>query len=247
MTPLGWIIVSSLIMALIALSGSITLLLKEATLDSIIMPLVALAAGCLIGSTFLHIIPVGLQEMGNTDAFYLCLLAGFISFFILEQFLHWRHCHTTSGYQKKPLTHLILIGDGLHNFVGGFAIAGIFLVDIRLGIMAWLAAAAHEVPQELGDFGVLVHGGYSRTKALCFNLISALTYLAGGLVAYFCSFSFDIDFLIPFAAGNFLYLGASDLVPEINRHEKLKNSLLHFFMFTFGIALMWLISHLSGH
>jgi zinc and cadmium transporter len=245
--PLTWIIISSLLMGVIALSGSLTLLMREATLQALIMPLVALAAGSLLGSTFLHIMPAGLDRFGNSDVFYLWLLAGFLSFFLLEQFLHWRHCHTPEGYRKQPLTYLILIGDGLHNFVGGFAIAGIFLADVRLGIMAWLAAAAHEIPQELGDFGVLVHGGYDRLRALFYNLLSALTYLVGGLVAYFSSLAVGIDFLIPFAAGNFLYLGASDLVPEINRHEKLGANLLHFFMFGGGIALMWLIRELFGH
>jgi zinc and cadmium transporter len=104
---------------------------------------------------------------------------GFLIFFGLEQFLHWHHCHRAFAECKQPLTYLILIGDGLHNFLGGLSIAGVFIVDIRLGVAAWLAAAAHEVPQELGDFGVLVHGGWKKRTALLFNLLSGLTFLVG--------------------------------------------------------------------
>lgn len=113
------------------------------------------------------------------------LLAGFAAFFALEQFLHWRHCHHEfPDRARQPLTYLVLVGDGLHNLLGGLAVGGAFIADIRLGIGAWLAAASHEVPQELGDFGVLVHGGWEKRRALIFNALSALTFLMGGLLAY---------------------------------------------------------------
>jgi zinc and cadmium transporter len=141
---------------------------------------------------------------------------------------------------------LILLGDGLHNFIGGLAIAGTFLIDIRLGIMAWLAAAAHEIPQELGDFGVLIHGGWEKGKALLFNVFSALTFLLGGLITYFLSSNIDIAFLIPFAAGNFIYIGATDLVPEVNKHTDIRVNVINFAVFIFGISLMLLIKILLG-
>lgn len=172
-----WIIGSGLLMSAIALVGSVTLVLSERTLQRILLPLVAFAAGSLLGGAFFHMIPAGLAA-GLTDvAVYTLILAGFAVFFGLEQFLHWHHCHRVETTCKKPLTYLILIGDGLHNFLGGLAVAGTFLIDIRLGIVAWLAAAAHEVPQELGDFGVLVHGGWKRRQALFYNVLSALTFL----------------------------------------------------------------------
>jgi zinc and cadmium transporter len=241
MTTFTWIVGSSLVMSAIALVGSITLVLSEATLRRILLPLVAFAAGSLIGGAFFHMIPVGLEKLGNNTLFYVLLLAGFVSFLALEQFLHWHHCHRATAECKQPLTYLILIGDGLHNFIGGLAIAGTFLVDIRLGVMAWLAAAAHEIPQELGDFGVLIHGGWKKSKALLFNVLSALTFLAGGLVTYALSHTIDVSFLIPFAAGNFIYIGATDLVPEISKHENLKVNLANFVAFVLGIGLMLLI------
>ena len=198
MSTLAWIIVSGLLMSAIALVGSVTLVLPEATLRRIILPLVAFSAGSLIGGAFIHMIPAGLNAYGSDIGFFVWILAGFAVFFALEQFLHWHHCHRAMASCKKPLTYLILIGDGLHNFIGGLAIAGTFLVDIRLGIMAWLAAAAHEIPQELGDFGVLIHGGWEKSKALVFNVLSALTFLLGGLVAYVAAFTVDVSKITEF-------------------------------------------------
>lgn len=238
METLIWIIGSGILMSLIALAGSLTLILTESTLNRIILPLVAFAAGSLIGGAFFHMIPAGIISYGNTTGFYLWIVLGFTLFFMLEQLLHWHHCHRAEADCKKPLTYLILIGDGLHNFIGGLAIAGVFLVDIRLGVMSWLAAAAHEIPQELGDFGVLIHGGWKKRNALLFNLLSALSFLVGGLITYTVSFDFDVSFLVPFAAGNFIYIGASDLVPEFRGHEDLKTNLVHLVSFVGGIVLM---------
>ena len=247
MSTLGWIVASSVLMSLIALVGSVTLILSEQTLQKILLPLVAFAAGSLIGSAFLHMIPAGLSSYGGGDSFYLWILLGFVVFFALEQLLHWHHCHRAAVSCKQPLGYLILVGDALHNFIGGTAIAGTFLIDIRLGVMAWLAAAAHEIPQELGDFGVLIHSGWKKRSALLFNVLSALTFLVGGLVAYMASSKINVDFLVPFAAGNFLYIGASDLVPELNKHTDVVQNLIHFVSFTLGIGLMWIIKLSLGN
>lgn len=236
-----WIIASGLLMSAIALVGSVTLVLSERTLQRILLPLVAFAAGSLLGGAFFHMIPAGLAAGLDEVAVYTLILAGFTAFFGLEQFLHWHHCRRAETDCKRPLTYLILIGDGLHNFLGGLAVAGTFLIDVRLGIVAWLAAAAHEVPQELGDFGVLVHGGWPRRQALLYNLLSALTFLIGGLVAYVASFGFDVSFLVPFAAGNFLYIGAADLIPEVRGHANVKANALHFLAFAAGVVLMLLV------
>jgi zinc and cadmium transporter len=235
---LAWIVGGGLAMSAIALVGSLTLLMSEETLERMLLPLVAFAAGSLLGGAFFHMLPVALDAGMADTAAYALVLAGFAAFFALEQFLHWRHCHRRSRTGAKPLTYLILIGDGLHNFLGGLAVAGTFLIDIRLGIVTWLAAAAHEVPQELGDFGVLVHGGWARGKALAFNLLSALTFLAGGLVAYAASFRLDVSFLVAFAAGNFLYIGAADLVPEVKAQASRRKAAVHFAAFSIGVLLL---------
>jgi zinc and cadmium transporter len=235
---LGWIVASGVLMSAIAMVGSATLFLSERTLQRILLPLVAFAAGSLLGGAFFHMLPVGLDAGMSEVTVYGLVLAGFAVFFGLEQFLHWHHCHRADASCKKPLGYLILIGDGLHNFLGGLAVAGTFLIDIRLGIVTWLAAAAHEVPQELGDFGVLLHGGWEKRRALLYNMLSALTFLAGGLLAYAASFRLDVAFLVPFAAGNFIYIGAADLIPEVKAHAELRANLVHFAAFCVGVALM---------
>lgn len=242
-----WIVASGLLMSALALVGSVTLLFSDMTLRRLLSPLVAFAAGSLLGGAFLHMLPAAVEKDGDLLTAFMWVLSGFTVFFALEQFLHWHHCHRSSSSCKEPLTYLILLGDGLHNFIGGLAVAGTFLIDIRLGLLTWLAAAAHEVPQELGDFAVLVHGGWGKRDALRFNVLSALTFLLGGIVTYVASFRVDIAFLVPFAAGNFVYIAASDLVPEVNKHRDLTTNVLHFFSFTAGIALLYVIRVMLGH
>jgi zinc and cadmium transporter len=237
MDAFWWIAGSGLLMSLIALVGSATLLMGEATQRRLIMPLVAFAAGSLLGGALLHMLPAAVGDSPGDATVFLWVALGFAVFFALEQFLHWHHCHRAQC--KQPLTYLVLLGDGLHNFLGGLGIAGVFLIDVRLGVAAWFAAVAHEVPQELADFAVLVHGGWRRSTALVLNLLSGLTFLVGGLVAYFASTRVDVGLLVPFAAGNFLYIAASDLVPEVNKHHGARANITHFVAFAAGLALLW--------
>jgi zinc and cadmium transporter len=237
-TSLLWIIGSGLLMCLLSLVGITTLALSDRSLHRLLLPLVALSAGSLLGGAFFHMIPESLEKIASDISVYIYVVSGFAFFLLLEQLLHWHHCHREDTHCKKPQTYLILVGDGIHNFIGGIAVAGTFLIDIRLGISTWLAAAAHEIPQELGDFGVLVHGGWSRKKALLLNLLSASTFLFGGLLTYLLSFSDWIYYLIPFAAGNFIYIGASDLIPEVNKHESFTHNILHFFCFCSGLLIL---------
>lgn len=244
MQVLLWIIGSGVLMSLIALFAGVALLMREQTVRGLLLPMVAFAAGSLIGGAFFHMIPAALQQIAADTTVWMLLIAGFATFFALEQLLHWHHGHGVGDEEgtrhAKPLTYLILLGDGLHNFIGGAAIAGTFLIDIRLGAATWLAAALHEVPQGLGDFAVLVHGGWSRARALLFSWLSALTFLVGGLLTYAFQGAFDASYLVPFAAGNFLYIGAADLVPEVNKSGSLRGNALHFLMFIAGVALLYL-------
>jgi zinc and cadmium transporter len=245
-TVFYWILLSGVLMSAIALIGGVTLVLKEQTLQRILLPLVAFSAGSLIGGAFFHMLPASFAAGTPVLTCMMLLTLGFLVFFALEQLLHWHHCRNADAECRKPLTYLILLGDGLHNFLGGLAIAGTFLIDIRLGLISWLAAAAHEIPQELGDFGVLVHAGWTRKKALLFNVLSALTFLLGGLVTYFFSLNHDLSWLLPFAAGNFLYIGASDLVPEVNKHAESRGNLVSFGAFITGLALLLGIKLILG-
>lgn len=224
-------------MSAIALVGSVTLFLQETTLRKLLLPLVALAAGTLLGGALFHMIPASVEKLGNHPTIYLWIVVGFAFFLALEQFLHWHHCHQPPS-AHRPLTYLILIADGIHNFIGGLAVAGAFLIDVKVGMSAWIAAAAHEVPQELGDFGILIHGGWRKGSALLYNFLSALTFLIGGMVAYAVSRTVDVTFLLPFAAGNFIYIAAADLIPELKHEENLGLHALHFGSFILGLALL---------
>lgn len=237
---LAWILGGGLAMSAIALVGGLTLILPEARLRQILLPLVALSAGTLLGGALFHLVPAAIERSGNKLEIYLWILAGFAAFFGLEQFLNWRHSHEIER-QYEPLTYLILAADALHNFVGGLAVAGAFLIDIRLGISAWIAAAAHEIPQELGDFAVLVHGGWKPARALAFNFLSALTFLLGGITAYTSARVVDVSFLLPFAAGNFIYIAASDLIPEVKHHASFVRNVIHFAAFLAGLGILLVV------
>ena len=242
MSTLGWILVGGVAMSAIALVGAVTLVLPERHLRRVILPLVGLSAGSLLGGAFFHMIPTALARSTDSVGTLVWVVVGFCAFLALEQFLHWHHCHRNRDDCREPMGYLILIGDGLHNFLGGLAVAGAFLVDIRVGITTWLAAAAHEVPQELGDFGVLVHAGWDRRKALLYNVLSALTFLVGGIVAYAASSRIDVSFLLPLAAGNFVYIAASDLVPQLNKERGFTRGALHFVSVLAGAGLLLAIA-----
>ncbi|MFW5983121.1 MAG: ZIP family metal transporter [bacterium] len=171
------------------------------------------------------------------------LIGGFTLFFIMEKFLHWHHCHEQEGDCPHTFTYLILIGDGLHNFIDGLVIAASFLVDTSFGFITTILIIGHEIPQELGDFGVLLHGGMEKKKALCYNFLSQLTAVIGGVVGFFIGSSFT-QYLLPLAAGGFVYIAASDLIPEISKEKKIKDIIISFLLFFAGIGFMLLLKML---
>ena len=168
----------------------------------------------------------------------LAIVGGFLTFFLLEQFLHWHHRHRTEHAHHRPLGTLILLADGLNNVIGGLAVGGAFMVDTRVGVVTWLVAATHEVPQELGDFGVLEHSGWSRAQALVWNVVSALAFLVGALVAYAVASHVQVAYLLPFAAGNFLYIAAADLLPDLRSAQSLSSRLETVISVVAGLAVL---------
>lgn len=241
MSQLAWILVGGFLMAAIAMVGGLTTVFRPATLERAILPLVSLAAGTLLGGAFFHMIPEGAASLEPLVA-AVWLVAGFTVFLGLEQFLRWHHSHGTSSETRAPVTYLVLIGDGVHNFLGGLGIASTFLLDARAGAVAWVAAAAHEVPQELGDFAILVHGGWPRGRALLWNFVSGLTFPIGAVIAYLVSRRIEVAGLVLFGAGNFIYIAASDLIPEIKAELGAGRAALHFALFVTGLSLTFAIA-----
>lgn len=235
-------LVSVAIVSLIAFVGILTFSLKEEKLGKILLYLVSFAAGGLLGGAFIHLLPEAVERFGFNVSVSLSVLSGIITFFILEKLIHWRHCHIpTSEKHPHPFAYMNLVGDGVHNFIDGLIIAGSYLVSIPLGLTTTLAVILHEIPQEIGDFGVLVHGGFKKRKALFLNFLTALTAVVGTVVAL--SLSIFVEnltlFLLPFAAGGFIYVASTDLIPELHKGSyETKKSLLQLITFVLGILIM---------
>ncbi len=249
MNNLLLIVLATFLISLIAFVGALTLFLKKQLLDKILLILVAFSAGALIGGAFLHLLPEAILKAGLDSVailnLFLSLLFGFCLFFVLEQFIRWHHCHATD-HKIHPVSYLILVSDAVHNFIDGLVIAASFVIAFPVGVVTTLAIALHEIPQEIGDFGILVYGGFERSKALLLNFVSALTVVIGGIVGYalYAVIENSIVLLLPFAAGNFIYIASSDLIPEIKHKESVKKSVTHFIAFLTGIGLMLAIKFL---
>lgn len=246
MEKLLYIVAANFLISLGSLIGVFTLSLKEKTLSRFLLFLISLSAGALMGGAFIHLLPEASEKL-DTGNMYLIVLLSFVFFFLIEKLLHWRHCHNkhcdvhTFGYMN-------LFGDAVHNFIDGLVIASTFLMDIKLGIATSFAIALHEIPQEIGDFGVLLYSGFSRKKALISNFLVALTAVMGGVTGYFLSFRIEniTAYLLPFAAGGFIYIAASDLMPEIRKETDMRKSLTSFGIFFTGILIMYTIKLLGG-
>jgi zinc and cadmium transporter len=249
MIQLLYIIITTFIIALIAFIGIFTLSLKDKVLNKILLFLVSLSAGALMGGALLHLLPEALEKTERVEFdVFLVVLIGFVLFFLIEKVLHWRHCHK-GKCDVHTFHYMNLIGDSVHNFIDGLIMAASFSISTTLGFTTSLAIAAHEIPQEIGDFGVLVYGGFDKKKAIILNFCVALTIVLGGIVGYFISRNIEqaTIFLLPFAAGGFLYIAATDLIPEIRKEENIIKSMATIVVFIFGILIMWLIKALFSH
>lgn len=244
---LFYILLATLIISLTSMVGLVFLAAKKKFVERIVVLLISLAAGTMMGGTFLHLLPEASELLEGSELF-LWVLGSFILFYLVERVLHWRHCHHDDcGVHGKSIGYMNLIGDGIHNFIDGTVVASAFLTDIRLGVVTSLAIAMHEIPQEIGDFGVLIKAGFTKKKALAYNFLTALVAMAGALFSYFVAHQVEnlTTYMLPVAAGGFLYIAASDLLPEIRKEENLTKAIVSFGVFLFGIWLMYVMTFLE--
>lgn len=234
---------SVILVSAISLVGVFFLSLSQTVLKKLVFFLVSLSAGALIGDVFIHLLPEITASNSGLGIWFM-LMGGLLSFFVLEKIIHWRHCHVpTSQEHPHHLGLMNLVGDSFHNFFDGLIIAGSFLVSWPLGLATFIAVIAHEIPQEIGNFGVLIYAGYSRWRALWLNFLTALSAILGAIVALvFNSRLFDFsDFILAFTAGGFIYVATADLIPELNKETRPTKSLLQLLLIVLGIFIMWLL------
>ncbi len=241
---------SVILVSLASLVGIFTLSLRDSILRKMLLYMVSFSAGAMLGGAFLHLLPESVEESGGFGAeISLYVLLGILSFFMIEKFIHWRHCHIpTSDKHPHPFAYMNLFGDGVHNFIDGLVIGASYIVSIPLGVATTLAVLFHEIPQEIGDFGVLVHGGFRKKKAILMNFLTALTAVAGAAVALVASMYMEglTLFLVPFAAGNFLYIATSDLIPELKKETGARKSAGQLIFILLGIGVMYWILLVNG-
>ena len=234
-------IVSVIAVSAVSLFGIALLSLNQNILQRVLAILLSIAAGTFFGDAFIHLLPEAAKD-GFGVTISLAVLTGITIFFIIEKYIHWHHCHKPE-HAKNGVHHLAtmnLLGDAVHNMIDGLVIGASYLVSIPVGIATTIAVFIHEIPQEVSDFGVLVHGGFSRGRALFFNFLVALGALIGVVVALLIGTQVEgvTQLMIPFAAGAFIYIGGADLIPELQRETSLKKSLVQLLAFIIGIAIM---------
>ncbi len=232
-----------LLVSLISLVGVFTLSFKREFLKRILLFLVSFAVGGLFGDALIHLIPESFEAIDSQVTVSLCIISGILIFFVLEKFLRWQHCHIpTSEEHTHPVVTLNLVGDAVHNLIDGMIIAASFAVSVPIGVTTTLAVILHEIPQEIGDFGILIHGGLSVKKALMLNFLSALTALVGAVISLTAGplIKDYFAYLLPITAGGFLYIAGSDLIPELHHGSDMKwsTSLGQFLAIVLGIGLM---------
>jgi len=234
-------LVSVFIVSLISLIGLTTLSIATEHLKKMLFVLIAFAAGALIGDVFFHLLPELVDGHGYSVFSAVSIVAGLLVFFVLEKFVHWRHCHMPdTGEHMHPFVVTNLVGDSIHNFIDGIIIAVSYLVAIPVGVATTVAVLFHEIPQEIGDFGVMLHGGFSKKKALVYNFLTALTAIVGAVVALALQGRVESAdrFFLPFTVGAFIYIASADLIPELHKEVSVKKSALQLFAFVGGVAAM---------
>lgn len=240
MNALSYSIISVFIISLISFLGILSLGIKEERLRKFLIYMVSFSAGALFGDAFLHIAPLVFIENFATRSAFL-IIFGILLFFGLEKFILWRHCHMPiTKTHVHSFAYMNLVGDGLHNFIDGLIIAASFIVSVPLGIATSIAVFFHEIPQEIGEFGILVHGGFTKKKAIIFNYLTALIAFVGLAVGF--SLNGVVDNLqlivLPIAMGGFIYIAGSDLIPELHKETAPRVAFWQIFSFAVGVVIM---------
>lgn len=234
-------IISVLIISLISLIGIITFSINTEKLRQILIYMIAFSAGALFGDAFIHLLPGIVEKQGFTFNISIYILLGIAFSLFAEKIIHWRHCHLPiTKTHVHSFSLMNLFGDSVHNFIDGLIIGASYLVSIPVGIATTIAVVLHEIPQEIGDFGILIHGGFSKTRALFLNFFTALTSFIGVIISLLLSSKVEniTLFLIPFAAGSFIYIAGSDLIPELHKECNTKKSIFQLVFFIFGVLIM---------
>ena len=242
-------IIATLLVSLFSLGGIFTLSLKEEKLHNILFILIAFSAGSILGAAYFDLLPEAI-ELVEESVVFIYITFGFVFFFLLERFIYWYHGHghetdidaeTSDRASTRGFAYLNLIGDGIHNFVDGMIIAASFLIGFPVGLATTTAVIFHELPQEMGDYGILVYAGFKRGRALLLNFVVAIAVFFGGIFAVFFIEMIEAfsGWLIAFSTGGFIYLAASELIPELHEEKSLKKSFIQFVIFVLGIALIW--------
>lgn len=246
MESLIYIIISTFAVSLLSLSGILFISLNKNYFEKLISIFVSLSIGTLLGGAFFHLIPESMEDLKSWNLSMGLVIGGILFFFLMERIIRWRHCHD-GECSVHSFAYMNLLGDGLHNFIDGISIAAAYLLDFNLGIATTTAVFLHELPQEIGDFGVIIYGGFSKRKAILFNFITALTSMAGGIGTFLFSKGVKsfVPLVPPIAAGGFLYIALSDLIPEFHKKEKFRSFIFHFSITIFGILIMILLKNLS--
>ncbi|VAW95229.1 Zinc transporter, ZIP family [hydrothermal vent metagenome] len=259
MSLLFWIIIFSLLGGIISVIAAAVFLLFPDKIRTALLPhFVSFAVGALLGAAFLALIPDALSQTNVMDYHQLglTLLIGLLGFFLMEKMVLWRHCHEHGceaheihePHQQHAAGTLILIGDGVHNLVDGILIAAAFMTDFHLGVITSMAVAAHEIPQEVGDFAILLHSGYSRKKAFIFNILASVTTIIGAVVAYYSLSSVQeiIPYILALAASSFIYIAVADLIPGLHKRVEFSQTLRQITLITAGILVIY-FAHATLH
>lgn len=244
--PIVWMytIISVLIVSFASFAGVITLPIRSEKFRNLLIYMISLSAGALLGDAFIHLLPEAVDHAGFTTAVSTYVICGIVASFIVEKFIHWHHCHTSiTDNHVHSFAWMNLFGDAVHNFIDGLVIGAAYFVSLPAGIATTVAVVLHEIPQEIGDFAVLIHGGFKVKKAVMLNLLTAFAAVLGAILVLLIGPRSEamLSFLVPFAAGSFIYIAATDLIPELHKETCVSKSILQLFWFLVGIGMMFLL------